>query len=78
MAVINGNITMDRIMPAQWPGPDTQLTYQWSEPGSEGGGEVGRVRECKESMESLRDGWRRLSRVTPQYLAHTDNNLGLS
>ena len=47
VAVINGNITMDRIMPAQWPGPDTQLTYQWSEPESEGGGRLGEFESVK-------------------------------
>ena len=69
VAVINGNITMDRIMPAR-PGPDTQLTYQWqwSEPEPEGGWEILRVKRDYGNP-NLRDGWRRLSRLTPQYLA---------
>ena len=69
MAVINGNITMDRIMPAR-PRPDTQLTYQWqwSEPEPEGGWEILRMKRDYGNP-NLRDGWRRLSRLTPQYLA---------
>ena len=56
-------------MPAR-PGPDTQLTYQWqwSEPEPEGGWEILRVKRDYGNP-NLRDGWRRLSRLTPQYLA---------